>query len=61
LSEMGLRARQTVAQQFQQQTQIRLLESFYEEAIVVNGAEEPVKSKAMTSQAPQFVEPVAAN
>ncbi len=61
LSEMGLRARQTVAQQFQQQTQIRLLESFYEEAIAVNGAEEPVKSKAMTSQVPQFVEPVAAN
>ena len=61
LSEMGLRARQTVAQQFQQQTQIRLLESFYEEAIAVNGAEEPVKSEAMTSQVPQFVEPVAAN
>ena len=61
LSEMGLRARQTVAQQFQQQTQIRLLESFYEEAIAVNGAEEPVKSEAMTSPAPQFVEPVAAN
>src|SRR5437899_2627995 len=61
LSEMGLRARQTETQQFQQQTQIHILESFYEEAIAVNGAEEPVKSEAMTSRVPQFVEPVAAN
>src|SRR5947208_7097716 len=61
LSEMGLRARQTVAQQFQQQTQIRLLESFYEEAISVRAATEPVTSKAISSPVPQFVEPVAAN
>ena len=58
---MGLRARQTVAQQFQQQTQIRLLESFYEEAISVRAATEPVTSKAISSPVPQFVEPVAAN
>jgi len=61
LSEMGLRARQTVAQQFQQQTQIRLLESFYEEAISVRAGTEPVKAEATSSAVPQFVEPVAAN
>jgi glycosyltransferase involved in cell wall biosynthesis len=61
LSEMGLRARQTVAQQFQQQTQIRLLESFYEEAISVRAATEPVKAEATSSAVSQFVEPVTAN
>jgi len=61
LTEMGLRARQAVTQRFQQEAQTRMLESFYEEAIAMNGAEEPVKSKAMTSPVPQFVEQVAAN
>jgi colanic acid/amylovoran biosynthesis glycosyltransferase len=62
LNEMGLRARQTVTQQFQQHTQIRLLESFYEEAISVRaGAAEPATSKAISSRVPQFVEPITAN
>jgi len=51
-----------VTQQFQQHTQIRLLESFYEEAISVRaGAAEPATSKAISSPVPQFVEPVTAN
>src|SRR5437879_9291888 len=61
LAEMGLRARAAVIDRFEQDAQIRLLECVCEEALAAHGAEEPVKSKAMTAQVPQFVEPAAAN
>jgi colanic acid/amylovoran biosynthesis glycosyltransferase len=60
LTEMGLQARAVVADRFEQEAQINQLESFYEEAIVMNGAAEPAKSKLMTQLAPQFAEQVPA-
>ncbi len=61
LIEMGWRARETVVQRFEQEAQTRLLESFYEEAITMRGAEAPVKSEAITPLAPDFAERVTAN
>jgi len=61
LIEMGWRARETVVQHFEQEAQTRLLESFYEEAITMRGAEAPVKSEAITPLAPDFAERVTAN
>ena len=60
LTEMGLRAREAVANRFEQEAQIDQLESFYEEAIAMNVATEPAKSKPLTGLAPQFAEQVPA-
>ena len=60
LREMGLRARQLVIDRFEQRAQIDRLESFYEEAISIREAAEPVKSRAVSAFAPQFAERVAA-
>ncbi len=60
VTEMGLRAREAVANRFEQQAQIDQLESFYGEAISMNGAAEPAKSRPITQLAPQFAEQVAA-
>jgi colanic acid/amylovoran biosynthesis glycosyltransferase len=56
LREMGARARATVVERFEQDTQIDQLESFYEEAISLNGASVPVKSKPVAQLAPRFAE-----
>jgi len=56
LREMGLRARAAVTDRFEQDAQIDQLESFYEEAIAMNGAAEPARSRPITELAPQFVE-----
>ena len=56
LAEMGLRARAAVIDRFEQDAQVDLLESFYEEAIAMNGAAEPARSRPITELAPQFVE-----
>ena len=61
LIEMGWRAREAVMQHFEQDTQTRLLELFYEEAIAMRNAGEPAKSEALTPLAPQFAEHVTAN
>jgi hypothetical protein len=60
LKEMGERAHATVLERFEQDAQIDRLESFYEEAITMNGAVEPVKSKPMTRLAPQLAEGLTA-
>jgi colanic acid/amylovoran biosynthesis glycosyltransferase len=60
VTEMGLRAREAVANRFEQQAQIDQLESFYGEAISMNGAAEPAKSMPVSQLAPQFAEQVAA-
>jgi colanic acid/amylovoran biosynthesis glycosyltransferase len=56
LTQMGARAHSTIAERFEQDAQIDQLESFYDEAINLNGASEPVKSKRLSQLAPQFVE-----
>ena len=53
---MGEDAHSTVVERFEQDAQIYQLESFYEEAIAMNGAAEPVKSKPIVEIAPQFAE-----
>jgi len=50
-----------IAERFAQDAQIDQLESFYEEAITMNGAAEPVKSKPKVRMAPQFAEGLPAN
>jgi colanic acid/amylovoran biosynthesis glycosyltransferase len=55
-SEMGLRTRASVTDRFEQEAQIDLLESFYKEAIAMNGAAEPSKSEPLTQFAPEFAE-----
>jgi len=60
LAEMGLRARAAVIDRFEQDAQVDLLESFYEEAIAMNGAAEPAESKPISQLAPQFAEGVPA-
>jgi colanic acid/amylovoran biosynthesis glycosyltransferase len=60
LMEMGVRAHSTVVERFEQDAQIEQLESFYEEAISLNGASEPVKSKRVAQLAPRFAEQVPA-
>jgi colanic acid/amylovoran biosynthesis glycosyltransferase len=54
--QMGERAHAAIAERFGQDAQIDHLESFYEEAIMMNGAAEPVKSKPKVRMAPQFAE-----
>src|SRR5215813_5918973 len=56
LQEMGVSAHATVKERFEQETQIDHLESFYEEAITMNGAAEPAKSKQVVQITPQFAE-----
>jgi colanic acid/amylovoran biosynthesis glycosyltransferase len=58
--EMGSRARAGVTDRFEQEAQIELLESFYEEAISMNDAREPEKQKPVTELAPQFAEQLPA-
>jgi colanic acid/amylovoran biosynthesis glycosyltransferase len=60
LSEMGMGARSTVADRFAQEMQIEQLESFYEEAIRMNAAAEPEKSKQVAELSPPFAERVPA-
>ncbi len=59
LYEMGMRARAAVVARFEQETQARLLESFYREAIEIRGAEEPVLEE-VSSTANEIVERVVA-
>jgi colanic acid/amylovoran biosynthesis glycosyltransferase len=56
LAQMGARAHSTILQRFELDAQIDQLESFYEEAIRLNDASEPVKSKPVSRLAPQFAE-----
>ena len=50
LYQMGMSARMAVSARFEQESQARALESFYEEAIAVRAAEVPVaESAAMVS------------
>jgi colanic acid/amylovoran biosynthesis glycosyltransferase len=56
LKEMGVRAHATVKERFEQETQIDHLESFYEEAITMNGAAERMDSRPIARIAPQFAE-----
>ena len=60
LQEMGLRAHAMVKERFEQQSQIEHLESFYEEAITMNGAGERVDSRRLARIAPQFAESLPA-
>ncbi|MEY2541492.1 MAG: hypothetical protein QOI22_1094, partial [Verrucomicrobiota bacterium] len=46
LYEMGMSARMAVSARFEQEAQARTLESFYEEAIALRAAEEPVAESA---------------
>ena len=56
LKRMGEDAHSTVVERFEQDAQIDQLESFYEEAIAMNGAAEPVKSKPIVRIAAEFAE-----
>jgi hypothetical protein len=58
--QMGLRGRSAVTDRFEQEAQIDQLESFYEEAIIANGAAEPSKSKRLAELSPPFAEQVPA-
>lgn len=60
LCEMGMRARDAVVSQFEQEAQARLLESYYEEAIAMRAAEERVNVAGATSLEPQLTERIAA-
>ncbi len=56
LQEMGTRAHATVKERFGQEIQIDHLESFYEEAITMNGTAEHVDARPIARIAPQFAE-----
>jgi colanic acid/amylovoran biosynthesis glycosyltransferase len=60
LYEMGMKARMTVASRFEQEAQARLLESFYEEAIALRGAEPQVSMEESPSLARRMAERAAA-
>jgi glycosyltransferase involved in cell wall biosynthesis len=60
LTQMGEAAHTTIAERFEQDAQIEHLESFYQEAITMNGAAEPMKSKPVVRLAPQFAETLPA-
>jgi colanic acid/amylovoran biosynthesis glycosyltransferase len=60
LRDMGLRARDMVAERFAQKAQINQLESFYEEAIRTNAAAEPEKSRRVAELGSPFAERVPA-
>src|SRR6266581_1710217 len=56
LQEMGPRAHATVKERFGQETQIDHLESFYEEAITMNGTAEHMDARPIARIAPQLAE-----
>jgi hypothetical protein len=56
MQEMGSRAHTTIKERFEQETQIDHLESFYEEAITMNGVTERADSRRVARIAPQFAE-----
>jgi colanic acid/amylovoran biosynthesis glycosyltransferase len=56
LQEMGARAHATIKERFGQETQIDRLESFYEEAITMNGTAEHVDARPIARITPQFAE-----
>jgi glycosyltransferase involved in cell wall biosynthesis len=56
LQEMGARAHAAVKERFGQETQIDHLESFYEEAITMNGTAEHVNARPIARIVPQFAE-----
>jgi hypothetical protein len=56
LQDMGARAHATIRERFEQARQIDHLESFYEEAITMNGTAEQVNERPFTRIAPQFAE-----
>ena len=56
LKEMGARAHIAVKERFDQETQIEQLESFYEEAITMNGAAKRIDARPVARIAPQFAE-----
>jgi len=56
LKQMGALAHVTVRERFEQETQIEHLESFYEEAITMNGAAAHVDARPVARIAPQFAE-----
>ena len=58
--QMGECAHGAVVERFGQDAQIDQLESFYEEAITMNSAAEPVKSKPIVRMAPHFAEELPA-
>ena len=58
--QMGEHAHAAIVERFGQDAQIDQLESFYEEAIRMNAAAEPVKSKPIVRIAPQFAEELPA-
>jgi hypothetical protein len=53
-------AHAAVKERFEQETQIDHLESFYEEAITMNGVAERMDSRAIARIAPQFAESLPA-
>jgi glycosyltransferase involved in cell wall biosynthesis len=57
---MAERARQVVIERFEQREQIRMLESFYEEAILSNGAAETVETEEFAPLATRVPVPVIA-
>lgn len=56
LKQMGALAHVTVRERFEQETQIEHLESFYEEAITMNGVAARVDARPVARIAPQFAE-----
>lgn len=60
LREMGLLAREDVAEHFEQEAQIQSLESYYEEAITMTAEVEPAKLDAVVPVPAQFGERVTA-
>ena len=56
LQEMGARAHAMIKERFGQERQIDRLESFYEEAITMNGAAEHVDARPIARITPQFAE-----
>jgi colanic acid/amylovoran biosynthesis glycosyltransferase len=60
LAEMGVCAHAAVKERFEQETQIDCLESFYEEAITMNGVAERVDARPVPRVAPQLAESLSA-
>jgi colanic acid/amylovoran biosynthesis glycosyltransferase len=56
LNEMGARAYVAVKERFDQERQIEQLESFYEEAMRMNGAAERMNARRVARIAPRFAE-----
>src|SRR2546421_1557785 len=56
LNEMGTCAHAAVKERFDQETQIEQLESFYEEAITMNGTAKRVDARPVARIAPRFAE-----